>query len=165
MNANTLDAIRRMIDAGADNDVILAVLASLTVTDQSTPAPASRRSMTARRDVVTVGHVNGSQPVYVKPDQTRTVYRLTALGRKLMPGAKNPGGNNGAVIAYFASIDNAWSDTRAMRSAGVLSHGEHDGKNKALESAIHGMKVRGWLTMRDKPEATAPAPRQRGTEI
>lgn len=167
MNAATIDAIRRMIEAGADNNVILAVLAiasDIPATANAMPVERRHNHPRVGRSIAAVPTSTAPQaPTYVKPDQTRTVYRLTALGRRLM--AKNPGGNNGEVIAYFAAINNDWSDTRAMRSAGVLAHGEHDGKNKALESAIHGMKVKGWLTMRGKPEATATPARQRGIEI
>ena len=176
MDTRTLTALRRMIEAGMDDATIQDVFDLFGETDEKrSAATETHRILTAavaRRTVQrsTVAPVvaperpNVTAAGFVKPDTTRTAYRLTPVGRRLT--TRNPGGNNGEVIQYFATIDNAWSDTRAMRSAGVLAHGERDGKNKALESAIHGMKTRGWLTMRDKPEhVAAPRLTPRGTEI
>lgn len=169
MNDQTLNIIRRAVERGHDNATIIALLDVIAdPTDTVVNVPTRRAGPAAPRQTVTrVGRtihawrytapaairVDASElssaPIQ-RPDTTRTSYRLTATGVKLTAPARNPGGNNGAVLQYFATTNNAWSDSRTMRAAGVLAHGEKNGKNKALESTIHNLKTKGLLTMRDK---------------
>lgn len=155
MTDQELDAIRRMIAAGMDNDTIRDMLDIFGAIESPEHVP-SHPGVLQSHPRVGMAVVNRAAVRPNRPDTTRTMYRLSLIGTRMIK--RNPGGNIGVIIQHYATTKNAWSDSRAMRSAGVLAHGEHDGKNKALESAIHGMRTTGLLDSRRK---AAP----RGTEI
>ena len=162
MTDQELDAIRRMIAAGMGNATIRDMLDIFGAIKSPEHVPSHPGVLQSHpRTVGMVAHRRPAQsPSYARPDTTRTMYRLSPIGAHMIK--RNPGGNIGVIVEHYAATKNAWTDSRAMRSAGVLAHGEHDNKNKALESAIHGMVTAGLFEKRRKPSmATAP----RGTEI
>ena len=157
MTDQELDAIRRMIAAAMDNATIRDML---DIFGAKSPEYVPSHPAVLQSHPRVGMAVNRAAVRPNRPDTTRTMYRLSAVGKRMIK--HNPGGNIGVIVEHYAATKNAWTDSRAMRSAGVLAHGEHDGKNKALESAIHGMVTAGLLDRRRKPAiVTAP----RGTEI
>lgn len=89
-----------------------------------------------------------SQP-FVKPDTTRTLYRLSRalrnardLSAALDKLGMRPGTNNRVVLEFVAEQPEQTADTRQMR-ASILKHALHaDGINKAIESAVHNLSSR-----------------------
>lgn len=159
MNDHTLDAIRRMIDRGMDNETILDMLDTFGVMADSTPSavPIGRRAViqNGRPAVATdkAGHVS-----FVKPDVTTKMYRLLAPGRKALAGQRFTG-NKLACMAYLASQANGEADTRAMRAA-ILIHklSPVTGRNAAIESALHELKTDGYIASKPKPFVAPPMP-------
>lgn len=158
--------IRKLIDAGLDDDTIQTVIdatdnppaantpqAPPAIGNRATPAANGRRKP-GPKPRQTEAAATEVAPGFVKPNQTSVSYRATPLGNTPAKLDKlGVSGNKRAVMDLVLSANGNGVDSRQMRAT-ILQHKlRADGTNKAIESAVHGLKVDGLLRAADKPQA------------
>jgi hypothetical protein len=150
MTKMMLRMIRALIAAGVDDDVILSTMSDAETVD--TPA-------VTRRTAPAVTPARVTRATFQKPNQTSVTYRSTLRGANPAKQLDKLGvtGNKRAVMDYVLAAGGP-VDSRQLRAA-VLTHKlRKDGTNKAVESAVHGLKTDGLLVAKSKPAAPATMP-------
>ena len=142
MNDQTLNLIRACVERGLDNATIRDLLAVMTDTGIDAVSGQPYDGGVPRSTIVT-------KPAFVRPDTTRTVYRMNP---RIFRGDRRAwaatldrhtvNGNQRAVADYIVS-QNGSADSRQIRSSVLTDRLHDDGTtNKAVESAIHALKTR-----------------------
>ena len=153
MTDQTLDLIRKMVARGMDNDAIRAVL---DVVGDETPdndiAPHTGNRGRPRTAIQTAPQTQTGRPgirAFVKPDTTRTIYSMNPRvfrgdrrsWRALLD--RHAVNGNQRLVAEYIIRNGGSADSREIRASVLREKLHADGiTNKAVESAIHGLKTR-----------------------
>lgn len=156
MIPNMIELIRRAIARGMSNEAISEMLDVLdTDGNMTAPGTPERKAAIARN---TVRSTSATVPAtaFVKPDQTRTIYRMAVRKRdgqtwRDVLDRRNVVGNLRVVAEYIAENNASGVDSRLIRQHCLTHKLRSDGVNKAVESAIDQLKRRGIIKRADKP--------------